>query len=242
MKADTPLDDAQDDLPQKRSAVQQPRRTALKATTLMDTAYQEILERLQRGEIGPRDRVLDYEIAAEFECTRMPVRQALIRLVNEGYLVGTTRGFVTPVLTDVDVREIFELRRFLEPGAAAAAALALDNEQRLALGSANRKARRALEQHDVALMREANVTFRAIWLNAVQNSRLKSTILRFSDHSRQVRHATMLKPGTMKMIANGLQALLDSFNDKDAAGARAAVVAFIDDAEHQYFLKGEEVA
>ncbi len=44
----------------------------------MESVYQEILGRLQRGQIGHQDRVLDYEIAREFECTRMPVRQALL--------------------------------------------------------------------------------------------------------------------------------------------------------------------
>ncbi len=41
----------------------------------------------------------------------MPAREALLRLANEGYLVGTTRGFVTPRLGLDDIREIFEVRR-----------------------------------------------------------------------------------------------------------------------------------
>jgi DNA-binding GntR family transcriptional regulator len=215
---------------------QQPRRTALKAPTLMDAIYQEILERLQRGEIGMNHRLLDYEIAEEFECTRMPVRQALMRLVNEGYLVGTTRGFVLVVLTDTDVRDIFEVRRLLEPGAVAAALQALNDDHRKALSAAGRKARRAFEQDSIALMSEANVEFRQIWVNAVENSRLRSTILRFSDHSRQVRFATMNKPGTMKMVADGLQNLLKGFLEQDVVFARAAVTEFIDNAEYQYFL------
>ena len=100
--------------------VKLPRRTALKQTTLSESVYAEIRSRLQRGEIGPNDRVLDYEVAEEFDCTRMPVRQALLRLVSEGYLIGTTRGFVTPTLTNDDIHEIFEVRRLLEPSAARA--------------------------------------------------------------------------------------------------------------------------
>ena len=99
--------------------VKLPRRTALKQTTLSESVYAEIRSRLQRGEIGPNDRVLDYEVAEEFDCTRMPVRQAPLRLVSEGYLIGTTRGFVTPTLTNDDIHEIFEVRRLLEPAARA---------------------------------------------------------------------------------------------------------------------------
>jgi len=220
------------------TVIKQPRRTALRPTTLMESVYQEILGRLQRGQIGHQDRVLDYEIAREFECTRMPVRQALLRLVNEGYLVGTTRGFVTPALTAQDVREIFDVRRLLEPSAAAATVAVLSDEQLAGLSAAYRKCRRAYEKHDIALMAEANVEFRGIWLETVQNSRLKGTILRFADHTRQVRHETMSKRGTMKIIADGMQVLLKGFVERDPVAVRTATQAFLDDAEQQYFLEG----
>jgi DNA-binding GntR family transcriptional regulator len=222
------------------TVIKQPRRTALRPATLMESVYQEVLGRLQRGQIGPEDRVLDYEIAEEFECTRMPVRQALLRLVNEGYLIGTTRGFITPVLTAEDVREIFEVRRMLEPGAAAAAAAVLADEQLAGMGAAYRKCRRAFERKDIGLMTEANVEFRAIWLEGVLNTRLKGTILRFADHTRQVRHGTMTKPGTMKLIVDGMQVLLKGFVDRDAMKVRSATQGFIDDAEQQYFLNSDD--
>ena len=132
---------------------------------------------LQRGEIGTEERVLDYEIAAEFDCTRMPVRQALLRLANEGYLVGTTRGFVVPTITGDDIHEIFEVRRLLEPAAAASAAAMLTDKQEAELKKAYQKARRAYEKQDVDQMISANVEFRATWLEAVQNARLRATIL-----------------------------------------------------------------
>jgi hypothetical protein len=54
--------------------------------------------------------------------SRMPAREALLRLTNERYLVGTTRGFVTPRLSLEDIRDIFAVRLLLEPRAAANAA------------------------------------------------------------------------------------------------------------------------
>jgi DNA-binding GntR family transcriptional regulator len=214
----------------------QPRRTALRATTLMESIYQDILSRLQNDQIGGDERLLDYEIAKEFECTRMPVRQALLRLVNEGYLAATTRGFVIPVLSAVDVREIFEMRRLLEPAAAVAAAIVMDEKQLITLQAATRKCKRGHERHDMALLMEGNIEFRQTWLAAVQNSRLRTSILRFSDHSRQVRTTTRDKANTSQMISNDLQAIMKGFMDRDPAQIHTAVLSFIDDAEHQYFL------
>lgn len=222
--------------------VKLPRRTALKQTTLTETIYIEIRARLQRGEVGPNDRLLDYEIADEFDCTRMPVRQALLRLVNEGYLIGTTRGFVVPTLTGDDVHEIFEVRRLLEPSAAAGACATLTDKQEVALKRAYQKARKACDKHDGELMIEANIEFRDVWLDAVQNARLQSTIRRFADHAQQVRLGTLNNPATQKIVVEGMRALLEGFVERDARQVKTAMLEFILNAEQQYFaiLNGPE--
>ena len=86
-----------------------------KPDSLSERIYGDLRGRLQRCEIGPEDRLVDTEIAIAYGTSRMPVREALLRLANEGYLVGTTRGFTVPRLSLDDIREIFEVRRLL-PG------------------------------------------------------------------------------------------------------------------------------
>ena len=83
---------------------------------------------------------------------------------------------------------------------------------------------------------EANIEFRGIWVEAVRNSRLKGTILRFSDHTGKVRHATMAKRGTMQIVVDGMQALLKGFVERDPLAVHVATQAFLDHAEQQYFL------
>ncbi|WP_233839183.1 GntR family transcriptional regulator [Paraburkholderia sp. ZP32-5] len=220
----------------------QPRRTALRQTTLTETIYTEMRRRLRHGEIGPNDRVLDYEVADEFDCTRMPVRQVLLRLVSEGYLVGTTRGFVVPTLTSGDVREIFEVRRLLEPSAAASTAAILDERVDDVLKRAFQKARKAYEKNDGDLMIEANIAFRDAWLDAVQNSRLRVTIRRFADHAQQVRLRTLKDHATQKIVVDGMQAMLNGFLERDPKRIKSATQDFIASAEQRYFalLEGEE--
>lgn len=215
--------------------VELPRRTVLKQKTLAEVIYDEIRGRLQRGEIGYDDRILDYEIAAEFECTRMPVRQALLRLVNESFLLGTTRGFVIPRLKESDVQELFELRRLLEPYAAASAAPALTDAQEVALRRAYDETRAAVSRGDLATVIEENVKFRSAWLEAVENQRLRATIQTFSDHAQQVRNQTLRNPETLHVAVECLHALLDGFAKRDAELARQAMLKFILNAEQHYF-------
>ncbi|WP_353038913.1 GntR family transcriptional regulator [Mesorhizobium sp. M1300] len=49
--------------------------------------------------MAPGQKLVDVDIAARLGISRMPVRDALMQLVHEGYLVGTTRGFTLPTLT-----------------------------------------------------------------------------------------------------------------------------------------------
>lgn len=204
-------------------------------TNLTEPVYRETLNRLRIGEIGPDDRIVDHALAREFDCTRTPVRQALLRLVNEGYLVGTTRGYAMPVLTVQDVRDIFEIRRLLEPKAAAEAATKLTNTQLASLAAANRKCKRGADAADLAMMSEANIAFRMTWLEAVPNHRLKGEILRYADHTRQVRHGTMRLPGAMEIVVTGLECLLEGFVRRDAAQVSSATTSFLDSAERLYF-------
>ena len=73
-------------------------------------AYGEMRDRLRRGLISPDDRLVDLQIADELGASRMPVREALLQLVSEGYLVSTARGYRVPTLSLQDVAEIFEVR------------------------------------------------------------------------------------------------------------------------------------
>src|ERR1700712_2834851 len=93
---------------------------------LSDRIYAELRQRLQASMLGPDERLLDLEVAAAYGTSRMPARDALLRLANEGYLIGTTRGFIAPTLSLDDVREIFEVRRMLEPAAIASVAKQID--------------------------------------------------------------------------------------------------------------------
>ncbi|MCP2084173.1 MULTISPECIES: GntR family transcriptional regulator [Paraburkholderia] len=219
----------------ERKVVKLPRRTALKQGTLMESVYQEVLGRLQRGEVGADDRLLDYEIAEEFDCTRMPVRQALLRLVNEGYLVGTTRGFVVPTITETDIHEIFEVRRLLDPAAASGTVATLTDAQLAAMKNSYQMACRAYEMNDVEMMLAANAAFRDTWLAAVKNERLKSTIERFADHVQHVRLSTLNRPATQKIVVEGIGHLLEAFSARDSRRVKSLMIDFMKVAEQEYF-------
>lgn len=214
-----------------------PEETSLSARSggnLRAAIHEDIRNRIHRGELGPNDRLVDVEIAASLGVSRMPVREALLQLTHEGYLVGTTRGFMLPRLTPADVADIFEVRRCLEPRAAAHAARSLDADGLRRLAAALDDAERAVATVDADLLFQANVAFRSSWLEAVDNKRLSSAIARFADHVQVVRFGTLSHPPTQVIVLAGMSKLYAAFERRDSMAAFDHMTTFIKDAEDRF--------
>src|SRR5438270_6992589 len=127
------------------------KRGAARPPSVTDDAIDKIRERIVSGAWGPGDRLpKESELAAELGLSRNSLREAVRALsqlrvleVRQGDgtyvsslepdLLLETTSFVTHLLQDHTVVELFEVRRLLEPAAAALAAVRMDPEARLAL-------------------------------------------------------------------------------------------------------------
>ncbi|MCC6006420.1 MAG: GntR family transcriptional regulator [Rhodobacteraceae bacterium] len=211
--------------------------------SLREQIYADLLRRLQLSEIGPDDRLIDTDIAAQWGASRMPAREALLQLVNEGYLRGTTRGFAVPVLSIQDIRDIFEVRRLLEPRAAACAARDLTEEAAIALDAALAEARAAAAASDARRMIAANIAFRGAWLACVRNERLAATIARFVDHVQTVRLETLRRPPTRAVVVDGLAGIHAAMRARDPITTADRMTAFMAAAEEAFFAaRGAQIA
>lgn len=202
--------------------------------------HDALRSRLLKGEIGPDMRLVDHVIAAELGVSRMPVREALMQLVSEGYLESTSRGFALPNLSAERIAEVFVLRRLLEPFAVACVARDRTDAQLdtmragldLAVGASA----------DVAAFHRGAEAFRNAWLEAVRNSELRHAIQRYSGQVQSVRFATLPDPEARRTILSGLQDLLHAFAAGDGPLAADLILRFIYDAETAYRRVASDLA
>lgn len=99
-------------------------RTPLpQGASMAERAYFELRDRIVSLRIAPGSLVREEEVMDEFGMSRTPVREAILRLAQEGLMVVIPRrgSFVTEVHAG-DVGRIFEFRRELETLAAGWAA------------------------------------------------------------------------------------------------------------------------
>jgi DNA-binding GntR family transcriptional regulator len=201
--------------------------------------YASVREQLQRGEIGYEDRLVDHEIAASMNVSRMPVREALMQLKAEGYLQSTSRGFVLPQFTPTDVANIFEIRLLLEPTAAASACLNSTVEGMGRMKIAATEAERAHKKSDFGLYVEANTAFRTAWVEMVPNPHLAQIISRLRDHAQAVRIATLKEREFRVLSLKHTRSILEAFLMRDAQAARDRVEANLRIASASYYARQE---
>jgi GntR family transcriptional regulator, rspAB operon transcriptional repressor len=101
---------------------------------LPDRLYVVLKHRILTCAIPPGERVVEKEICKEMGVSRTPLREAINRLALEGLVVLTPyRGYVVAPVTVGSFQELCEVRRILEPRAAALAAERATPEQLAAL-------------------------------------------------------------------------------------------------------------
>jgi DNA-binding GntR family transcriptional regulator len=82
---------------------------------LRDLIHKNLLERILQGQFPPGSRIKDTELSDELSVSRTPVREALVRLVKEGFLENQVgRGFLVRPLTGQEVRDIYPIIAALE--------------------------------------------------------------------------------------------------------------------------------
>ncbi|MEQ1943794.1 GntR family transcriptional regulator [Mesorhizobium sp. VNQ89] len=199
-----------------------------------DRIYDLLIEQIRTGSIGWDDRLVDVSLAAALGVSRMPARDALMRLVAEGYLVPTTRGFVLPKLTREEVLEVFELRRLLEPRAAAMAAMAMTDDIVAIMEAAVERAAKAVGAGDGTTLFHASETFRNSWLSVVPNTALVQTIRRYFVQVQNVRLITMNDESTLSVIVAGQRDLLAAHRARDAVAAGDRMLRFVIEGEQAF--------
>jgi len=74
-----------------------------------------IKEALYHGELKPRERIIEGELAKQVGCSRAPAREAVLRLVREGLLESVPRrGTFVRDFSPEAIEEIFHMRAKLE--------------------------------------------------------------------------------------------------------------------------------
>jgi DNA-binding GntR family transcriptional regulator len=90
--------------------------SAIPRQSLTSAVANKLRDQIIRGEIPEGAQLRQDHIAAQFQVSRIPVREALRQLEAEGLIaIVPNRGAVVPALSPADIEELFTIRALLEP-------------------------------------------------------------------------------------------------------------------------------
>lgn len=83
--------------------------------SLRDSTYAELRRRIVTLAYQPGERLVERDLAAELQVSRIPLREALQQLQSDGLVVLVPRqGAIVAPFTADDVRDLFDVRESLE--------------------------------------------------------------------------------------------------------------------------------
>jgi len=162
-----------------------------------DQAYVQLKQLILDGTLPAGAQMLELEAAARLNMSRTPVREAMVRLRQEGIVeIRPRHGMrVLPISAD-DMRDIYEIMTALEGAAAEAVARrGLSNRQISALQAPVRDMDKALEQNDLQAWAAADERFHLILVELSGNQRLIQMVAQLWDQAHRARLLTLrLRP------------------------------------------------
>ncbi|BCY08675.1 GntR family transcriptional regulator [Actinoplanes sp. L3-i22] len=145
------------------------------APSLRDSAYAELRRRIIDVVYRPGERLFERDLADELQVSRIPLREALQLLQNDGLVVLVPRqGALVAPFTAADVRDLFDVRESLEVLAARLAAERIDDAGLTRLRERMTAARDALARADDPATAAANSEFHRLIVTVAANPLLSA--------------------------------------------------------------------
>jgi DNA-binding GntR family transcriptional regulator len=162
--------------------------------SLTDKAYAWLKNEIMENRMSPGFQAFESDLAHSLDMSRTPVREALIRLQNEGLIeVLPRRGMRVLPLRLSDMREIYEVLNAVECEAVSIIAKRKPTRNELApLDKAVSDMEKALAVDDLNAWAAANTRFHQSLLRLCKNKRLMNIGFTYIDQEQRSTRVTLL--------------------------------------------------
>jgi len=175
-------------------------------------------------ELLPGARLSEHEIAAQLGVSRQPVREALIKLAEAGFIeIRAQRGTRVVKISGSDMQEALFVRHAVEVAVAQRAAVQFDPWQRRRLDTILAKQDEAAANIDHALFREQDELFHIAIAQGASLAIAWSTIVRLKAHMDRVCNLDLQKQEDLERRVREHRAIVAAIDAHDAEAAGKAM-------------------
>lgn len=198
---------------------------ALPRSSATDSAYDHLKRLILTSELAPGQELREISLTETTGFGRSPVREALRRLVQEGFVeVRPRQGYRVSVVTLGRVRDLFEMRLLLEP---AAVEFAAERASQAELEALHTLAHRSYVHGDTASYEQFlqdNREFHVRIARASGNERLARSLQVLLEEMQRLFFISLGNRDSASEMMHEHHDLYDALLARDAARARAIVV------------------
>lgn len=205
-------------------------RHALKAVprvSLANTAYADLKKRILSLELEPGQFVTEPALCDLLELGRMPVHQAVHRLMSEGFVqILPRKGMIIRPDSLHDVLELLEARSIIEPQIAALAAKRISTDQLVALRELLDRASGLVDERHRSEFLMADRAFHHAIAEAAGNSVLIDAQRPLHERTAR-RHLRVWEPDALSVTQREHEAIGRALARRDAAAAAKTMLAHV---------------
>lgn len=206
------------------------RLSPLPKQTLSNQVAEQLREAIRDGSLGPGTRLVERSIAEQLGVSRIPVREGIQQLVDEGLVTKIPhRGTFVYAPTRTELEEIASLRVVLERFAMERVAANWNNDHREHLIQITQAMRDAAYRQDYRQIFEQDVQFhRALWQIAGHDLLLEVASGLYARISRFLYAAVMAQAEEgLDAVVDGHYDLIEVFDRGDLEAAKALITEHI---------------
>ena len=204
---------------------------------LSEIVSDAIREAIRTGALAPRERLMEIHLANRLGVSRTPIREAIRRLEQEGFVVMIPRrGAYVADMSMKDISQVFEVRTALEELAAGLAAQRISKEEVEALYGVLAKAKKCMDNNEWDNLVELDGEFHEILYKASRNTRLLEISMNLHDQVRRFRSFLVEQPGRAETTWAEHRQVVDALAAHNATKAKEALVQHLHSAE-KVFLR-----
>jgi DNA-binding GntR family transcriptional regulator len=188
---------------------------------LSEQALDAVRRQIVTGVYPPNTRLSEVELSERLGVSRTPVREALIRLAEEGLVkvVPQIGSFVAPVSLKA-VQQAQFIREHLECALIGLAATHTDRTIQRQMGANLREQARAARENDWQSFFDHDEALHALWATAAGNAGVWRVIQQSKVHLDRVRQLSDRRPEQMKLLLEQHTRIADAVAKGDAATAQ----------------------
>lgn len=179
-------------------------------------AYEQIKTDILTCTLRPGQQIVQNQLADEYQLGVTPVREALQRLAQEGYVQSVPRfGYLVTPLTLSDLYEIYELRAIVEPVAARLAAVRRTHEQLEQIRALADRTYTYTERETYLQYLNNNADFHYTVALAGGNRRLADTVAKLLEELTRAFHMGLERHDLTSEMSEAHKPLVDALSDRD---------------------------